>query len=265
MSYGEKTRGGKKEPPIPTSQIINSDILPPIENLDLTPLEEIIRKVPISNIDDIRDPVLRLEAEGTQAFESGDSFSGGEKFKQAMDLLIKEKRKQELVRILADAASLSFHSNHLQLVKDFARRLLKYGEEIGSLVHMGQAHYFIGAAYLREKENATKGLEYLVQASISFDKSGEFVVAGLCDQLIGDHYLAQQNLFQADLYYIEAIKFYQKGRHESPLLQKLAKMNPSDVDKKLATLIADLKSNLTKLTDPKERSKIDTELKKLKL
>src|SRR4030042_6172393 len=98
---------------------------------------------------------------------------------------------------------------------------------------MGQAHYFIGAAYLREKENATKGLEYLVQASSSFDKSGEFVVAGLCDQLIGDHYLAQQNLFQADLYYIEAIKFYQKGRHESPLLQKLAKMNPSDVDKKL--------------------------------
>jgi len=264
MSYGEKISDKKKGSQAPTPQKIESDFAQSPQDVELTPLEEIIRKTPMANLDS-RDPILRPVAEGNQAFENGDSFTGGEKYKQAIEILVKEKRKQELVTTLSDAAALSIHASHFQLVKDFARKLLKYAEETGSLVHMGQAHYSIGVAYLREKENATKGLEYMQQASISFEKSGEFVVSGLCNQIIGDYYLSQQNLFSACLFYIEAIKFYQKGRHESPLLQKLSQMDSGDVEKKMATLSADLKKNFAKLAIPQERNKLEGELKKLNL
>ncbi len=261
MSYGEKTRDKKKSPPIPapTPIIKNSKPSVPTPLLQEIPLSTPLAQ-PLS-----QDPATQLVAEGKTAFESGDSFLGGEKYKQAIEILIKQKRKEELVKHLADVAAFCVDSNHFQLVKEFAKHLLKYAEDTGSLVHIGQAHYFLGLANLREKVNALKALEELQQAEISFEKSGEFVLAGLCNQLIGENYLSQQNFFSTSLFYIEALKFYIKGRHESPLLQKIAKMNPGDVDKKIAQINADVKKYLEKLTDPQERTKIESELKKLKL
>jgi hypothetical protein len=130
---------------------------------------------------------------------------------------------------------------------------------------MAQAHYFQGVAFLREKEHAEKGLEELQQAEISFEKSGEFALAGLCNQLMGENYLSQQNFFSAALFYIEAIKFYSQGRQESLLLQKLAKLNSGNIERRVVGLGVDVRKFLEKLTDPKERDKIESELKKLKL
>ncbi len=265
MSYGEKTRENKKVPPIPAPQKITPPIAKDPREKAPTPLLEEIPLPPTASPPISQDQAAQLVSEGKTAFESGDSFTGGEKYKQAIGILIKEKRKEELVRHLADVASLCVHSSHFQLVKDFAKRLLKYAEETGSLVHIGQAHYFLGVANIKEKENAAKGLEELQEAAITFEKSGEFVVAGLCNQLIGENYISQQNFFSASLFYLEALKFYSKGRQESPLLQKLAKMDSGDIEKRSVQLSADVKKYLEKLTDPQERTKIELELKKLKL
>ncbi len=261
MSYGEKTREIKKVPAIPAPTLIAKS--PQVKAP--TPVLEEIPLTPPSSPSISQDHATQLVLEGKAAFESGDSFTGGEKYKQAIEILAKEKRKEELVKHLADVASLCVRSNHFQLVKEFAKRLLKYAEDTGSLVHMGQAHYFLGLAKMNEKETAEKGLEELQEAAIAFEKSGEFVVAGLCNQLIGEKYSAQQNFFTASLFYIEALKFYSKGRQESPLLQKLAKLDSGDIEKRRVQLSADVKKHLEKLTEPQDRNKIESELKKLKL
>lgn len=254
-SYGEKI----VQAPGPVNKRIPKVIDAPEPHL--TPLKDLL----INQIaEQPSDPADRLAWEGQQAFERDDSFTGIEKYKRAIDQLKKNKKYAQVMTRLGEAAEYCYQSDHLNLTLDFTRDLLNLAENNGSFVFMGIAHFLRGKALLKKNPQKNTGLEYLEQAIISFDKCGEWAGAGLCNQIVGNHYRASEDVFSAALFYIEAIKEYKKVSVEGYSPRQLPGIPQTDAVTKISTLQNLVEEIAEQVANPEDQQKIQQDLEKLR-
>jgi len=204
--------------------------------------------------------VDKLINEGDQAFKQENSFEGIEKYKKGLKILKEMNKNDKTMEYLSKLSKICLSNNHYTLAEQFSKELFKIAETEGSLYYMGEAKYIIGSICIVQN-NIKVGSEAFQQAAIFFEFTPDYFGTGLSNQKIGLIYSTQLKDFdRASLFFIEAIKNFDKALYEIHPLRKSIQDNPEIIWKKIKDLRETVKKSLDKIFDPIVRSKISEEL-----
>lgn len=217
-----------------------------------------------------QDPTVRRKEEaeefifqGNQAFNEGDAFTGVENFKKGINIYKDLKDFNKAMALLQTLSEKCISTNHDNLAEDFAKELHGMAEEKGELFYLGEGNYLLGYLTLKEGWNTSlqKGLEMLQEASVSYEKAGDFAGAGQCYYKIGTIYHSRLNkLYNAALFYIQAIKSFNQALSRNHPLRKSLWAKAENLSNRLIDMKDIVENLILNIEDPAERNKIKREL-----
>ena len=206
--------------------------------------------------------------EGNLAFKQKDAFMGVQKYRAGIN---KYKKLNDYDRILELLKNLSEHcivTNHQILAEEFAEELVKISVKQDHLFYRGEANYLIGYLMLKKGddqllENALKRIQ---QASIDYEKAGDYAGAGVCYNKIGTIYQSRLNqTFNAALFYTQTIKSLNEAILRGHPLRKALWSKPESLSKKILEIKDIVEELISRIENPDDREKIKNDLNSIKL
>jgi len=215
----------------------------------------------------IKKEAEQLIFEGNQAFGDLDAFTGVEKYRNGI-----EKYKQledydrilDLLRIIAERC---FLTNHDNLAEEFAEQLYNLAKERNELFYIGEGNYLMGYLVLKKgwSVNLEKNLKRVQEASINFEQAGDFAGAGQCYYKIGTIYYSRlKELFNAGLFYIQAIISYNQAVLESHPLRTSLWAKAENLINKISDLRDIIEEIIPNIEDANERNKLKKDFNSIK-
>lgn len=156
----------------------------------------------------------QLIYEGNEAFRNKDTFTGVEKYRQGINKYKEIGDTDKVLHLLKQITEQLISTNHYVLGEEFAEDLFQLADNQDHLFYRAEGNYLLG--YLMLKRGSNDSLEYqlkmIQEASIEYEKAGDYAGAGQCYYQIGMIYHTRLNQpFNAGLFFIEAIKNYNEG------------------------------------------------------
>lgn len=159
----------------------------------------------------LKEDAERYIYEGNQAFHQKNAFLGVEKYQLGIKIYKELNDNEKSLELLRKLSDYCVASNHHVLAKKFAEELYNLSEKYKNLFYRAEANYLIGYLLLKEVEdnNLEPALKKIQNASIDYEKSGDYAGAGKCYNKIGIIYQTRLNIpFNTCLFYEQAIRSY---------------------------------------------------------
>ncbi len=159
----------------------------------------------------LKEEAERYIYEGNQAFHQKNAFIGIEKYQQGIKIYKELNDYEKVLELLRKLSDYCVASNHYVLAKKSAEELYNLSEKYKNIFYRAEANYLIGYLLLKEVEdnNLEPALKDIQNASIDYEKAGDFAGAGKCYNKIGTIYQSRLNIpFNSCLFYEQAIRSY---------------------------------------------------------
>ena len=250
--------------------VLNQEILTEIPNSD-----NIVFDVDDFFYDDAYDKKAKKEAqikeeaqqliyEGNQSFKERDSFTGVEKFRQAMKKYKKIDDYDKILDLLNQLSEKCIASDHLNLTEEFVDELYNLANSKKNLFYRGKGNFLKGYLLLKKGDDAAlkEALKNIQNGAVDYVKEQDFAGAGMCFHKIGTIYhLRLEDLESGCLFYREAVENYNNALiSQHPLRTSLWSKQESLIPKiiEIRDLLEEL---LPKLENVKLKDRIQNDLK----
>jgi len=218
-------------------------------------------------LDDSKEIAEQLIYEGNLAFNSKDTFTGIEKYRQAIKKYKELNDIDRVLDLLRNVSKICVSNNHLVLAGEFAEELYNLANKRDNLFYTGVANYISGYLFLKkgEKDVLKKGLNSIRDAAILFEKVKDYAGAGMSFNKIGTIYQTRlENYDSACLFYREAIENYNKAIVLSHPLRKSLWSKPELLREKIIELRDLVEELLPNIQNLEIRKKTINDLKAIK-
>jgi len=268
-AYGElyELDSSKKKDEIKKESLVKIPISDDIEfDVDDFFYGEVSKKVKKKT--QLKEEAEQFIYEGNQAFEERNAFMGVEKYQQGIKIF---KEIKDIDRVFALLRNLSEHcisSYHHVLAKNFAEELYNLSEKYNNLFYRAEANYLIGYIALKEgqAENLESALKKIQNASIDYEKAGDFAGAGKCYHKIGIIYHSRLNkIFNASLFYEQAIRSFNEALLKAHPLRTSIWSKSELLSEKIVELRDIVEELIPIIEDLEERRKIREDLNSIRL
>ena len=109
-------------------------------------------------------------------------------------------------------------------------------------------------------------LKRIQQASIDYEKAGDYAGAGVCYNKIGTIYQSRLNqTFNAALFYTQAIKSLNEAILRGHPLRKVLWSKPESLSKKILEIKDIVEELISRIQNPDDREKIKNDLNSIEL
>jgi len=218
-----------------------------------------------------KDSQLKEEAEqsiyeGNQAFKEKDAFMGVERYQQGIKKYKKLNDFDRVLELLRNLAEKCISTNHKKLAEEFTEELYNLAQNQGSMFYKAEANYLTGYLILKKgnKEQLEYALRKIEEGSIDYEKANDFAGAGKSYNKIGSIYQSRLNkIFNACLFYLEAIKNYNKAISKGHPLRKSLWSKPESLTPKIMELKDNIEELIPNIENSDEREKIINDLKSI--
>ncbi len=215
---------------------------------------------------ELREAAEESIYEGNLAFKQKDAFMGVQKYRVAID---KYKKLNDYDRVFELLRNLSEHcimTNHQILAEEFAEELFNVSIKQDHLFYRGEANYLIGYLMLKKGDDhlLEDALKRIQQASIDYEKAGDYAGAGGCYNKIGTIYQSRLNQpFNAALFYTQAIRSLNEAILRGHPLRKALWSKSESLPKKILEIKDIVEELISRIQNPDDREKIKNDLKKI--
>ena len=197
--------------------------------------------------------------EGNLAFKLKDAFMGVEKYREGIKKYIELNDYERVLELLKIVSEQCILSNHLNLADEFAEELYKLANKNKNLFYRAEGNYLKG--YIMSKSGEEKILEEALKkiqdATIDYEKSGDFAGAGVCYNKIGTIYQSRLNHpYNAALFYEQAIRSLNEAIVKGHPLRKSLWSKPESLSKKIIEIKDIVEDLISRLENTKEKEKI---------
>jgi len=215
----------------------------------------------------LREAAEQLIFEGNQALQNKDAFTGIEKYRQGIAKFTELNDHHRVLELLKDISEHCISTNHQKFAEEFAENLYNLASEKDHTFYKAEGNYLMG--YLLLKKASNDSLEYqlkmIQEASIDYEKAGDYAGAGRAYYKIGTIYHSRLNQqFQACLFYTQAIKSYNEAILRHHHLRKSLWAKAEVLTQKITEIRDTTEELMASIQDLEERSKIESELRTIK-
>lgn len=225
----------------------------------------------LNKIANLKEEAEQIIYEGTQAFERNDAFMGVEKYRLGINKYKKLNDTQRIFELLKNVSEHCISTNHLVLAEEFAEELFKLAikaDKNENLFYKAEANFLKGYINLKKKDDdkLEYALKKIQEASIDYEKAGDYAGAGKCYHKIGTIYQSRLNrIFNACLFYIEGLKNHNEALLRGHPLRKSLWSKPELLTLRILEIKDIIEDLISNIENPKDKKKIRIELNSIKL
>ncbi|TFG01276.1 MAG: hypothetical protein EU542_07200 [Promethearchaeota archaeon] len=216
----------------------------------------------------LREDAERSIYEGNLAFKQKDAFMGVEKYRKGIKIYKTLQDHDKVLELLRNLSDYCISTNHEVLAEEFIKDLFDLAQKYDHLFYEAEANYLNGYSSLKkgEPENLEQPLKKIQEASITFERVGDFAGAGKCYHKIGMVYQTRLNKpFNACLFYNQAIKSYKQALVKGNPLRKELWNKPEVLSKKIIDIKDTVEELISNIENLDERRKIRSDLDSFEL
>jgi proteasome lid subunit RPN8/RPN11 len=214
----------------------------------------------------VKEDAEQLIYEGNQSFKERDSFTGVEKFRQAMKNYKKIDEYDKILDLLNQLSEKCISSDHLNLAEEFVEELYNLANSKKNLFYRGKGNFLKGYLLLKKGDNDVlkEALKNIQNGAIDYVKEQDFAGAGMCFHKIGTIYhLRLDDIESGCLFYREAVENYNNSLVSQHPLRKSLWSKQESLISKIIELKDLLEELLPKLENFKLRDRINNDLKSI--
>ena len=214
----------------------------------------------------IKEEAEQLIYEGNLSFKEKDSFSGVEKFRQAMKKYKKIDDYDKILDLLNQLSEKCISSDHLNLAEEFVEELYSLANNKKNLFYRGKGNFLKGYLLLKKDDNEVlmEALKKIQDGAVDYVKEQDFAGAGMCFHKIGSIYhLRLNDLESGCLFYREAVENYNNSLISQHPLRRSLWSKPESLIPKILEIKDLLDELLPKIENRKVKERIKNDLNQI--